>query len=317
MPELDRGTASRNLPSPGGAAGGWTLELADGCVWRVTAEDAAAARLVDGIGAAMQATTEEAAGRPGRPLRELTLAAAPSGHPAHPSLAPALWEARAGRPARIVVPPSSEGDRRVPFQMPPVTTFLGLEAQARGGALVHGGLAVRPGPDGPAGALLAGCSGSGKSTASSRLPLPWVSWSDDLSLLARCGDGSYRVHPWPTWSLFLNGGTGGSWPSARSVPLRAVFFLEHAPEDRAEPLTTGHAVAELFESFQAATLHSVRFFDLPSTRAVRGEWLEIACAVAARVPAFHLRLTLTGSFWDELDRCLAVAPDLARRSPLG
>ena len=125
------------------------------------------------------------------------------------------------------------------------------------------------------------------------------------------------MHPWPTWSLFLNGGTGGSWPSARSVPLRAVFFLEHAPEDRAEPLTTGHAVAELFESFQAATLHSVRFFDLPSTRAVRGEWLEIACAVAARVPAFHLRLTLTGSFWDELDRCLAVAPDLARRSPLG
>ncbi len=317
MPELDRGTASRNLPSPGGATGGWTLELVDGCVWRVTAEDVAAARLVEALGAAMRATTEEAARGAGRPLRELTLAASPSVPLVPLALAPVLWEARSGRPARVVVASSRKGDRRVSFQMPRLATLLGLEAQSRGGALVHGGLAVRPGPDGPAGVLLAGRSGSGKSTASGRLPLPWVSWSDDLSLLARCGDGSYRVHPWPTWSRFLNGGPGGSWPSSRSVPLRALFFLDHAPVDRAEPLSTGQAVAELFESFKAATLHTVRHFDPRSTHAVRGEWLEIACAVARRVPAFHLRLTLTGSFWDELDRCLAVAQDLAGRSPLG
>jgi serine kinase of HPr protein (carbohydrate metabolism regulator) len=58
------------------------------------------------------------------------------------------------------------------LQLVRLSAFLGKEAQAHGGVLLHGGLAVHPGPSGPHGVLLAGPSGVGKSTASRRLPRP-------------------------------------------------------------------------------------------------------------------------------------------------
>ena len=102
---------------------------------------------------------------------------------------------------------------------------------------MHGALAEENG----IGVILAAPGGTGKTTASDRLPAPWRSLCDDTTLVVRDSQGKYWGHPWPTWSRFLEGGPGGTWEVQEAVPLRGVFFLSQAPEDLTEPLGPGHA----------------------------------------------------------------------------
>ncbi|NTV94432.1 MAG: SynChlorMet cassette protein ScmC, partial [Thiobacillus sp.] len=129
-------------------------------------------------------------------------------------------------------------------QMRRIASQVAREAMARGGLLFHGALAEHRGN----GFLMAGPSDVGKSTASRRLPSPWRSLSDDMTLVVRDGRGDFQAHPWPTWSRFLYGGPGGSWAVERSVPLRAMFFLDQAPLDRLEPIHGTRVAALALES---------------------------------------------------------------------
>jgi len=51
--------------------------------------------------------------------------------------------------------------------------------------------------------------------------------------------------PWPTWSRFLWGRSGGSWKVQNAVPLKGIFFLAQALEDRVERVGYGQAVTLL------------------------------------------------------------------------
>ena len=62
-----------------------------------------------------------------------------------------------------------------------LSLIFAREAQARGGALIHGALAERNGH----GVILAAPGGTGKTTASNRLPAPWRSLCDDATLVVR------------------------------------------------------------------------------------------------------------------------------------
>ena len=281
-----------------------TLTFSDGCVWRFAASDGAAVDLLSHFGTVMGAGPGEPTVPEGGLLRELTLSASPVDGAMWSSLPAAVEAARMGLPARCEVDVLDADENRMTGCSFLVAALLGIEAQTRGGALVHGALAVSPGPDGPHGVLLAGRSGAGKSTASRRLRSPWVSWSDDMTLIVRAGDGSYRAHPWPTWSQLWDGGGGGPWDTSSSVPLRAIFFLEHAASDLAQPLGPGHAAAELVEALKACVQVAMRDLEPRTARVIRAEWFDFSCSLARRLPAFRLQVSLAGRFWEEIDRCL-------------
>jgi SynChlorMet cassette protein ScmC len=139
-------------------------------------------------------------------------------------------------PALCVLSPPGEGDI-LTVGMLRLALAIAREAQSRGGLLLHGALATRT----SGGILLAGPVNVGKSTASRRLPPPWRALCDDIALVIRGPQGSYWAHPWPTWSRFFHQGIdpppGGSWDVQQAVPLRAIFFLSQAPDDRAEALS--------------------------------------------------------------------------------
>jgi SynChlorMet cassette protein ScmC len=177
---------------------------------------------------------------------------------------------------------------------------LAREAQARGGVLMHGALAERDG----IGVILAAPGGTGKTTASNRLPAPWRSLCDDTTLVVRDSQENYWAHPWPTWSRFLDGGPGDTWDVQNAVPLKGVFFLSQAVEDRVESVGPGHAVSLLVECAKQTSQLMARGLSKEETRALHLERFNNLCALARVVPAHVLHISLTGAFWMEMKRVL-------------
>jgi SynChlorMet cassette protein ScmC len=203
-------------------------------------------------------------------------------------------------PLICILPPGTSDGMQI-IQMMDLATMIASETLPCGGLLIHGALAERDG----SGVILAAPGGTGKTTASNRIPLPWRSLSDDATLVVRDGHGNFFAHPWPTWSRFLDNGPGGSWEVEQGVPLAAVFFLSQSVEDHAEPLNAGEAAAYLMES-----IHQI--MGAPARRGYSPEESESLCdrelaAVSALVkviPACILHISLTGRFWEEIDTVL-------------
>jgi SynChlorMet cassette protein ScmC len=154
------------------------------------------------------------------------------------------------------------------------------------------------------GILLAGRSGVGKSTASSRIPAPWKPLGDDFALVVRDGRGCWHAHPLPTWSAVASGGNAPMEPTCRSLPLAAVFFLVQSEKD--ERVDPGRGAASvMMDEAAMMVLRSIESSDEPVQRLpIRRRIFENAASLAAAVPCFLLRLSLTGRFWERIEEIL-------------
>jgi SynChlorMet cassette protein ScmC len=185
-----------------------------------------------------------------------------------------------------------------------LSLIIARQSQAGGGVLLHGALAERDG----LGVILAAAGGTGKTTASHRLPTPWRSLCDDTTLVVRDPQGSYWAHPWPTWSRFLDGEPGGTWDVPSAVPLKGIFFLARAAEDRVERLGHGHTVSMLVECAGQASMVMALGLGQEELRAHHLERFNNLCALARIMPAHRLHISLTGAFWQEMERTLKGIP---------
>ena len=182
-----------------------------------------------------------------------------------------------------------------------VSQLIASFCEPGGGLLLHAALVCRD----ESGFLLLGGSGSGKTTASRRIPSPWRSCCDDTTLVLRDPEGEYWAHPWPTWSRFFQNGPGGSWPAGAAVRLRAIFFLQPAAIDEWSAAIPYQSIAKIVEAVDQATWSTTLSLNKPSRRTVRLRRLENAMQLARQVPAFQLRLTLNGKFWENMGNALA------------
>jgi SynChlorMet cassette protein ScmC len=201
----------------------------------------------------------------------------------------------------IRVPISVSDELRLALVLMKVTGIIGRDAQSRGGALLHGALAEKEG----GGVILAGPGEIGKTTASRRLRPPWRSLCDDTTLVVCDKQGKYWAHPWPTLSKFMANEPLGTWDVQHAVPLKGLFFLSQADEDRAEPLGAGQAACLLVDSAEEGSRLLSRGVGKREVRALRVRRFENICALVQSVPCFRLRLGLKGAFWDQMARALA------------
>ncbi|MFQ5615134.1 MAG: SynChlorMet cassette protein ScmC [Anaerolineales bacterium] len=201
------------------------------------------------------------------------------------------------------------GQDMLTVQLTYLSMGIAREALSCGGLLVHGALAEwetcysqsPPQTNFGQGVILAGPGGVGKTTASRRLPSPWRSLCDDTTLVVVDDQGQYWAHPWPTWSRFYNGGSGGSWDVQRAVPLRAVFFLSQSLDDQVVPLNTAEAMAMLMESVHQASMLMTRKLAEDKAHTIYREQLAAVEALVNTIPTYTLHLSLTGTFWQEIE----------------
>jgi hypothetical protein len=274
------------------------LFLADGSRWEIAAGDEEAVSIVLQLGCAMQLHPSADAIEPPHHgiVRRLLVSV-----DANASVADCYTPLPSADNdfAVCVLRPCNHSDGLY-IQLMQISLIIAREAQARGGIIIHGALAERNG----IGVILAAPGGTGKTTASDRLPAPWRSLCDDTTLVVRDSQGNYRAHPWPTWSCFLDGGPGGTWDVQSALPVKGIFFLSHAFEDRVESVGSGHAVSMLVECVKQASTFMARGLSKEETSALHMEWFNNLCALARVVPAHILHISLTGAFWQEIEQML-------------
>jgi SynChlorMet cassette protein ScmC len=212
-------------------------------------------------------------------------------------------------------------EQRLWLRLSRLSAAIGGETQSHGGVLLHSAMALRSpfpalhrrGVEKEEGAvLLAGRSGIGKSTTSTRLPLPWRSLCDDMTLVLRRTTGAvedslYWAHPWPTWSRFFGGEKSESncqWDVQYAVPLRAIFFLEQGKEDCVCPIGPGEAVCRLTPLARDTTTYLMRGWPLEKISAFNQERFENLCNIVKTLPAYKLNVKLHGKFWLKMDEVL-------------
>jgi len=120
-------------------------------------------------------------------------------------------------------------------------------------------------------------------------------------------EGNYWAHPWPTWSRFQEGGTGGTWDVQKAVPLKGIFILIQAVSDRAERVGSGHAVSMLVECVGHVSTFMTVSLIKEELRAMHLERFENLCTLARVIPVYTLHISLTGSFWQEIEQALGVS----------
>jgi SynChlorMet cassette protein ScmC len=195
-----------------------------------------------------------------------------------------------------------------PFDSPDLETIamwdalypIYRESISRGGLPFHAGLVELAGR----GVILAGPGDTGKSTCCSRLPHYWSALCDDEVLVVLDNEGNFRAHPFPTWSDYLWRGSEKTWNVQRSVPIFGVFFIEQSQDDEAIPLGQGKAAVYMNESAtQVCRKYWKRAGD-EYQRTFRRNLFVNTCEMAKQIPAFRLRVSLHGRFWEEIERVL-------------
>lgn len=262
------------------------LSLADGSAWQILGENDGGSKIASVLGDVMMLHPSN------KPCRRLSITTD--------------FRKGASRPECVdaIVPPIGINGISLADVLAGATRSIYLDVQSRKGLLIHGALAER---EGGLGAILAGPSGIGKTTASERIQPPWRSLSDDLTLVTCDSQGRYWAHPWPTWSRFDEGGPGGCWDVGYAIPLKALFFLFQAREDNFELSGPGQAVCMLLEiSEQALYRLSWLDDDLSGHRLQR---FENACIMVKVVPCFVLYLSLTGAFWEQMDAAMGLGSE--------
>ena len=172
---------------------------------------------------------------------------------------------------------------------------------ATGGLPVHTALVERAGE----GVLIVAKGGTGKSTCCRRIPLPWHGLCDDEALIVKTGKNYYDVHPFPTWSEHMWGPSELSWQVERHVRLSAIFFLERADIDASIPYPRWQAATSLYISSVEAFGKYEMNMDTAHTTKFRARMLDNACQIALAVPAYVLKASLTGQFWDAIEQVLS------------
>jgi SynChlorMet cassette protein ScmC len=172
--------------------------------------------------------------------------------------------------------------------------------QDLGGLPLHAALVERNG----FGVLLAARGGIGKSTCCRRLQDPWQPLCDDEVLVVCHSQNGYLAHPFPTWSDYFADRFDRTWNIEKYVPLKALFFLEQSETDEVVPMGRGQSAVLVYQSATEVCHRNWMKVDCEEVSNFRKNLFENSCRLAKAIPAFRLKASLKGRFWEKIEEAL-------------
>jgi SynChlorMet cassette protein ScmC len=95
-----------------------------------------------------------------------------------------------------------------------------------------------------------------------------------------------------------------TWGVEHPLPLSAVFFLGQAEKDQALPLEKVKAVACTLLSVRDALYWVVANYSPEERKQVQERVFLNACEMVKTVPAYILKVSLGGRFWEKMEKAL-------------
>ncbi|OQB36212.1 MAG: hypothetical protein BWY05_01127 [Euryarchaeota archaeon ADurb.Bin165] len=188
--------------------------------------------------------------------------------------------------------------RSMSFKTLTIAITYGMQNQ--GAIMLHTATLVR---DNEA-ILIAASSGGGKSTTASRLIPPWHAPGDECCIVLP-GDGEYCVFALPTWSQVLEDTERKKmWNTQKSYKLKAFCVLVQDTYDAMEKIGKAQSIAAITGSARQATLIQLDKSGKDFNQDFFSGCYRTAEKMVQDIPAFILRTTLTGSFWEEIEHKL-------------
>ncbi len=173
--------------------------------------------------------------------------------------------------------------------------------QKSGGLPLHSTLVELDGN----GYVLAAAGNTGKSTCARRIPPPWRALCDDEVLIVKTINDNYQAHAFPTWSDYLfKRPNPKTWNVESHVPLKGIFFLEQDESDTVSTIGTGQATISLSKSAESVSIRGGTGL-LPDEKRYHNEKLfDNSRNLIFSIPAFKLKVSLTGRFWEKMEAVL-------------
>jgi SynChlorMet cassette protein ScmC len=274
-----------------------SLELADGSSWVIYSKDKVSTRIAEILTNTMQLKSSNLNGHR---LIVVKNNCSTSTKSLFFSLIPGLYSNIDNKHPVVCQISNPSNNDELAIQLMKLSLIFCSLIEAQGGMLIHGALAEKNGE----GIILAGPGDVGKTTASKRFLPPWKSLSDDCTLVVRDNEGSYRAHPWPTWSTFMFGGKGGSWNVQYSVPLKAIFVLKQSQTDEVASIGQGQAVCLLSETADQAWWGITDDIEEEKKQAMSLQRFNNICEITKKIPTHLLNISKNGSFWKEIERVI-------------
>lgn len=273
-----------------------SLTLTDGNSWSIIADDAGGADYVKTLARTMQLFPS-----PLNKQTEMTIRCEQPVTSSTPLIfSEKIYNSILGNKKVTCQLTPAENNEDLAYKLMELSLVICCKSELMGGLLLHGALAEKNG----AGVILAGPGDIGKTTASRRLPSPWHSLSDDCTLIILDKNGTYRAHPWPTWSTYMYGGTGGSWDVQQSIPLKAIFILAQNQKDHVESLGRGRAVCMLTETAEQAWYILSDKFGNKRRQALSLQRFNNICDLVKTIPVHLLQISKDGAFWEKMDQVI-------------
>jgi SynChlorMet cassette protein ScmC len=151
--------------------------------------------------------------------------------------------------------------------------------------------------------LLAARGGTGKSTCCRRFPKNWNVLGDDEALLVKESEG-YIVHPMPTWSHYQEGGRDVTWKTESATSVQAIFFLEQAQVDEAISISSSESGWRFYSEVYPIYRMFWQGSGEEEKRQINTMLFHNACDAGLRIPAFILRVSRYGRFWEQIEHAL-------------
>jgi len=177
-----------------------------------------------------------------------------------------------------------------------------LRSMRMGGLPFHAALVECAGR----GILLAAKGGGGKTTCCRRLPDYWKILCDDENLVVLDKNEVYRAHPFPTWSDYSMKRLENTWNVQYSVPFSGIFFIEQSESDEIIPLSVGEASVLMTRSVTQVIGRLWNNLPREEQKATMRDIFNNAFEMAKIVPAFRLRVSLDGRFWENIEKVLGL-----------
>jgi len=196
------------------------------------------------------------------------------------------------------------GDEECPeiefAKMQTLVCLIYQDVKGNGGLPLHAALVERNGR----GAVISAKGGTGKSTCCQRIAPPWQALCDDETVVVRSKTGEFMAHPFPTWSRYTSGHSSETWNVQKRIPLMAIFFLEQSTADEVVPLGDGETAVLLTDAIADSWRNFGMRYHGREKRPFRARVFENACELAKTVPAYRLKASLTGRFWEKMEEVL-------------